>query len=150
MSIYDIPVRALDGGEASLRDYEGKVLLIVNVASKCGLTPQYTGLETLHEKLADRGFAVLGFPCNQFGEQEPGSAEEIATFLSEANPYLSKDAVQGLLLAHGGHHIQQIQQLKDRKYEAEARTWEEMKKHVYQIADATAAALAKQFASKFS
>ena len=82
MSIYDIPVRALDGGEASLRDYEGKVLLIVNVASKCGLTPQYTGLENLHEKLTDRGFAVLGFPCNQFGEQEPGSAEEIATFCS--------------------------------------------------------------------
>ena len=78
------------------------------------------------------------------------NADEIATFLSSANPYLSKDAVQGLLLAHGGHHIQQIQQLKDRKYGAEAQTWEEMKKHVYQIADATAAALAKQFARKFS
>ena len=78
------------------------------------------------------------------------NADEIATFLSGANPYLPKDAVQGLLLAHGGHHIQQIQQLKDRKYEAEAQTWEEMKKHVYQIADATAAALAKQFAKKFS
>jgi hypothetical protein len=78
------------------------------------------------------------------------NADEIATFLSAANPYLPKDAVQGLLLAHGGHHIQQIQQLKDRKYEAEAQTWEEMKKHVYQIADATAAALAKQFAKKFS
>ena len=82
MTIYDVPVRALDGGEASLRDYEGKVLLIVNVASKCGLTPQYTGLERLHEKFGERGFAVLGFPCNQFGEQEPGSAEEIATFCS--------------------------------------------------------------------
>jgi hypothetical protein len=78
------------------------------------------------------------------------NAEEIATFLSKANPYLPKDAVQGLLLAHGGHHIQQIQQLKDRKYEAEAQTWEEMKKHVYQIADATAGALAKQFVKKFS
>ena len=78
------------------------------------------------------------------------NADEIATFLSQANPYLPKDAVQGLLLAHGGHHIQQIQQLKDRKYEAEAHTWEEMKKHVYQIADATADALAKQFAKKFS
>jgi hypothetical protein len=78
------------------------------------------------------------------------NAEEIATFLSKANPYLPKDAVQGLLLAHGGHHIQQIQQLKDRKYEAEAQTWEEMKKHVYQIADATADALAKQFSKKFS
>jgi hypothetical protein len=78
------------------------------------------------------------------------NAEEIATFLSEANPYLPKDAVQGLLLAHGGHHIQQIQQLKNREYEAEAKTWEEMKRHVYQIADATADALAKQFAKKFS
>ena len=99
MSIYDIPVRALDGSEASLRDYEGKVLLIVNVASKCGLTPQYTGLENLHEKLADRGFAVLGFPCNQFGEQEPGSAEEIATFCSASYgvtfPLFEKNDVNG-------------------------------------------------------
>ncbi len=78
------------------------------------------------------------------------NAEEIAVFLSKANPYLPKDAVQGLLLAHGGHHIQQIQQLKDRKYEAEAQTWKEMKAHVYQIADATAGALAKQFAKKFA
>jgi len=78
------------------------------------------------------------------------NAEEIAEFLSKANPFLSKDAVQGLLLAHGGHHIQQIQQLKNRKYEAEAQTWEEMKQHVYQIADATADALAKQFAKKFT
>ena len=78
------------------------------------------------------------------------NAEEIAVFLSKANPYLPKDTVQGLLLAHGGHHIQQIQQLKDRKYEAEALTWEAMKKHVYQIADATADALAKQFAKKFA
>ena len=82
MTIYDVPVRALDGSPASLHDYEGKVLLIVNVASKCGLTPQYTGLEQLHEKFADRGFAVLGFPCNQFGGQEPGTAEEIETFCS--------------------------------------------------------------------
>jgi hypothetical protein len=78
------------------------------------------------------------------------NAEEIAVFLSKANPYLPKEAVQGLLLAHGGHHIQQIQQLKARNYGAEAQTWEEMKKHVYQIADATADALAKQFAKKFS
>jgi hypothetical protein len=78
------------------------------------------------------------------------NADEIATFLSQANPYLPKDAVQGLLLAHGGHHIQQIQQLRDRNYDAEAQTWEEMKKHVYQIADATADALAKQFTDKFT
>jgi len=78
------------------------------------------------------------------------NAEDIAAFLSKANPYLPKDAVASLLLAHGGHHIQQIQQLKDRKYEAEAITWEEMKKHVYQVADATADALAKQFTKRFT
>jgi hypothetical protein len=78
------------------------------------------------------------------------NGDEIASFLSKANPYLPKEAVQGLLMAHGGHHIQQIQQLKEGKFEAEAQTWEEMKKHVYQIADATADALAKQFAKKFS
>ena len=82
MSIYDVAVRALDGEAVSLRDYEGKVLLVVNVASACGLTPQYAGLERLHEKFGERGFAVLGFPCNQFGEQEPGTAEEIETFCS--------------------------------------------------------------------
>jgi len=82
MTIYDVPVRTLEGQPANLRDYEGKVLLVVNVASKCGLTPQYTGLENIHEKFAERGFTVLGFPCNQFGEQEPGTAEEISTFCS--------------------------------------------------------------------
>jgi glutathione peroxidase len=84
MSIYDIPVRALGGSDASLRDYKDQVLLIVNVASKCGLTPQYTGLERLHEQYGEQGFAVLGFPCNQFGEQEPGTAEEISTFCSQS------------------------------------------------------------------
>jgi hypothetical protein len=77
------------------------------------------------------------------------NAEEIATFLSRANPNLPKDAVNGLLLAHGGHHIRQIQELKARSYEAEAKTWEEMKAHMYQIADALTDALAKQFAKKF-
>jgi len=99
MSIYDVPVRALDGADASLADYKDQVLLVVNVASKCGLTPQYTGLEKLHEKFADRGFAVLGFPCNQFGEQEPGSAEEIATFCSSSYgvtfPLFEKNDVNG-------------------------------------------------------
>jgi hypothetical protein len=78
------------------------------------------------------------------------NAEEIAVFLSKANPYLQKDALHSLLLAHGGHHIRQIQELKDRKYDAEAKTWEDMKDHIYQIADATADALAKQFAKDFS
>ncbi|MFF3561505.1 glutathione peroxidase [Streptomyces sp. NPDC002574] len=82
MSIYDIPLRTLSGEPASLADHEGKALLIVNVASKCGLTPQYEGLERLQKRYADRGFSVLGFPSNQFAGQEPGTAEEIATFCS--------------------------------------------------------------------
>jgi glutathione peroxidase len=82
VSIYDIPLRTLAGEPTTLAQHKGKALLVVNVASKCGLTPQYTGLEQIHERFADRGFAVLGFPCNQFGEQEPGSPEEIQTFCS--------------------------------------------------------------------
>ena len=82
MSIYDAPVATLKGETATLTDQQGKALLIVNVASKCGLTPQYTGLEKLQETYGDKGFAVLGFPCNQFGGQEPGTAEEIETFCS--------------------------------------------------------------------
>jgi glutathione peroxidase len=82
MAIYDVPVRTLFGEEASLHDHEGEVLLVVNVASKCGLTPQYEALEELQRTYAERGFSVLGFPCNQFGGQEPGTAEEIATFCS--------------------------------------------------------------------
>jgi glutathione peroxidase len=82
MSIYDHPVTALDGSSADLHDYEGKAALIVNVASKCGLTPQYEGLEQLQKTYGDQGFTVLGFPCNQFLGQEPGSSEEIATFCS--------------------------------------------------------------------
>jgi glutathione peroxidase len=82
VSIYDIPVKTLAGEDSSLGALSGKTLLVVNVASKCGLTPQYTALERLHEQFADRGFAVVGFPCNQFGGQEPGSAEEIAEFCS--------------------------------------------------------------------
>jgi len=82
MAIYDVKVNKLDGSAASLGEYQGKALLIVNVASKCGLTPQYEGLEKLHETLGPRGFEVLGFPCNQFLEQEPGTAEEIQEFCS--------------------------------------------------------------------
>ena len=79
-AITDFTVRAPDGTPAPLSEYAGKVLLIVNTASKCGFTPQYEGLEALHRSYADRGFAVLGFPCNQFGAQEPGNAAEIASF----------------------------------------------------------------------
>jgi glutathione peroxidase len=82
MSIYDHSISRLDGSPLDLHTYEDKSLLIVNVASKCGLTPQYEGLEKLHEQYADKGFSVLGVPCNQFGGQEPGSSEEIATFCS--------------------------------------------------------------------
>ncbi|HEV7979530.1 glutathione peroxidase [Amycolatopsis sp.] len=82
MSIYDIPVNTLSDEPTTLGSLSGKALLVVNVASKCGLTPQYTGLERLQEKYADKGFSVVGFPCNQFGGQEPGTAEEIQTFCS--------------------------------------------------------------------
>lgn len=81
-ALFDEPIHTLDGKPTSLAAHRGKALLLVNVASRCGLTPQYTGLEALHEKYAARGFSVLGFPCNQFGAQEPGSAEEIGTFCS--------------------------------------------------------------------
>ncbi|MEG3180206.1 glutathione peroxidase [Sphingomonas sp. LT1P40] len=80
--ITDIPVTKADGSETDLSTYAGQVLLIVNVASKCGFTPQYEGLEKLYREDKDRGFAVLGFPCNQFGAQEPGDAAEIASFCS--------------------------------------------------------------------
>jgi glutathione peroxidase len=79
-AIYDIPITAADGTGRTLADHRGQVLLIVNVASQCGFTPQYEGLEAMHRRLALQGFSVLGFPCNQFGEQEPGNAEEIAHF----------------------------------------------------------------------
>ena len=99
MTVYDVPVKTLRGEDTSLAEYRGKTLLIVNVASKCGLTPQYTQLEALHERYGPEGFSVVGFPSNQFGEQEPGSAEEIATFCSTTYgvtfPMLEKGDVNG-------------------------------------------------------
>ncbi len=80
--IHDFSATTLDGREQSLADYKGKVVLIVNTASKCGFTPQYEGLEKLHEEYGPRGLVILGFPCNQFGAQEPGDAAEIASFCS--------------------------------------------------------------------
>jgi glutathione peroxidase len=83
MSLFDVAIARLDGTPATLGDLTGRrTTLLVNVASRCGLTPQYSGLERLHEKYADRGFTVVGVPCNQFGGQEPGSSEEIAEFCS--------------------------------------------------------------------
>ena len=81
-SIYDFSAETLDGQPAPLAHYRGKVVLIVNTASKCGFTRQYEGLEKLYKRFRDRGLVILGFPCNQFGAQEPGSAEEIASFCS--------------------------------------------------------------------
>ena len=81
-SVYDFGAQRLDGQAVQLADYRGQVLLIVNTASKCGFTPQYEGLEALYRKHKDKGFAILGFPCNQFGAQEPGDAAEIGDFCS--------------------------------------------------------------------
>ena len=81
-SLYKIPVKDIDHKDTSLAAYQGKVLLIVNVASKCGFTPQYTALQSVYEKYKDKGLVILGFPCNQFGSQEPGTDEEIKLFCS--------------------------------------------------------------------
>jgi glutathione peroxidase len=79
-SVYDFRANTLQGTEISLSDFKGRVMLVVNTASKCGFTPQYKGLESLHEKHGAEGLSVLGFPCNQFGQQEPGGAQEIGQF----------------------------------------------------------------------
>jgi glutathione peroxidase len=81
-ALYDVPLRDIDGKDTSLKQYKGKVLLVVNVASKCGLTPQYAALEAIYKKYRDQGFTVLAFPCNQFNGQEPGSNAEIKEFCS--------------------------------------------------------------------
>src|ERR1700749_1558025 len=79
-SVYNVPVTRIDGTKTTLADYKGSVMLIVNVASACGLTPQYAGLESMYEKFKGRGLVVLGFPCNDFGSQEPGTHEQIQQF----------------------------------------------------------------------
>lgn len=81
-NLYEIPLKDIDGKEVTLKAYEGKVLLVVNVASQCGLTPQYQALQALQEKYAEKGFTILAFPCNDFGSQEPGSNDEIKQFCS--------------------------------------------------------------------
>ena len=99
MSIYDVNIAGLDGEPFDLHGIEGKAALVVNVASRCGLTPQYEGLERLQKRFADRGFTVLGVPCNQFAGQEPGSSEEIQNFCSTSYgvtfPLLEKTDVNG-------------------------------------------------------
>jgi|TARA_B100001057_G_scaffold34338_1_gene31141 glutathione peroxidase len=82
LALYEHPITLNNGEQTTLEQYKGKVLLIVNTASKCGFTPQYEGLETLYKKFRDKGFEILGFPCDQFGHQEPGSDEDIAQFCS--------------------------------------------------------------------
>ncbi|MEU8927227.1 glutathione peroxidase [Kitasatospora sp. NPDC048545] len=124
MSLYDIPLRTLAGEPTSLAEYKGKALLIVNVASKCGLTPQYAGLERLQERYAPRGFTVLGVPCNQFAGQEPGSAEEIRTFCSTTYgvtfPLLEKLDVNG----DDRHPLyRQLTQVADAEGEAGDVSW---------------------------
>ena len=98
-NLYSFSVKAADGSPISLEKYRGKPVLVVNVASKCGFTPQYKGLEELYEKYKNQGFVILGFPCNQFGSQEPGSNEEIQSFCSlnygVSFPVLSKVDVNG-------------------------------------------------------
>jgi glutathione peroxidase len=100
VSIYDVAIERLQGGPADLGQYRGKAVLVVNVASRCGLTPQYDGLQRLQDTYSERGFTVLGVPCNQFGEQEPGTAGEIEEFCSATYgvgfPMTEKVEVNGL------------------------------------------------------
>ncbi|MGY3062724.1 glutathione peroxidase [Streptomyces sp. TE3672] len=124
MTLHDIPLRTLTGEPTSLADYRGRAVLLVNVASKCGLTPQYEGLEKLQNDYADRGFTVLGVPCNQFAGQEPGSPEEIQAFCSTTYgvsfPLLEKTEVNG----EGRHPLYaELAQLADADGEAGDVQW---------------------------
>jgi glutathione peroxidase len=124
MALYDIPIHTLQGTDAKLGDYAGKTLLLVNVASKCGLTPQYEGLERLQKTYGDRGFSVIGFPCNQFMGQEPGTAEEIEQFCSTTYgvtfPLMEKIEVNG----EGRHPIyDELTQKVDAEGKAGDITW---------------------------
>ncbi len=98
-ALYGVPLKTIDGEETSLKAFKGKVLLLVNVASKCGLTPQYSGIEALQKKYESKGFSVIGFPCNDFGAQEPGTLQEIKNFCSSTYsvtfPLMDKIHVKG-------------------------------------------------------
>lgn len=124
MTLYDIPLRTLTGEPTSLADYRGRAVLLVNVASQCGLTPQYAGLERLQKTYGDRGLTVLGAPCNQFAGQEPGSAEEIQAFCSTTYgvsfPLLEKIEVNG----EGRHPLYaELTQVADAEGEAGDVQW---------------------------
>ncbi|WP_406098891.1 glutathione peroxidase [Streptomyces sp. NBC_01013] len=124
MTLHDIPLHTLTGEPTTLGAYSGQAVLLVNVASKCGLTPQYAGLERLQKEYGDRGFTVLGVPCNQFGGQEPGSSEEIQTFCSTTYgvsfPLLAKTDVNGA----GRHPLYaELTQLADADGEAGDIQW---------------------------
>jgi glutathione peroxidase len=112
-SIYDFSARTLAGADLSLKHFEGQVLLIVNTASACGFTPQYEGLEALQQKLGPRGFSVLGFPCNQFGKQEPGDAAQIDAFC--ANNYHVSFPMFDKIDVNGGNAHPLYRYLKDEK-----------------------------------
>ncbi|WP_034088358.1 glutathione peroxidase [Streptacidiphilus albus] len=124
MSLYDIPLHTLTGDATSLAEYRGRAVLVVNVASKCGLTPQYAGLERLQQQYGERGLTVLGVPCNQFAGQEPGSAEEIQAFCSTTYgvsfPLLAKADVNG----EGRHPLYtELVRTEDAAGEAGDITW---------------------------
>jgi len=130
MTIYDFSARLGTGAERRLADYRGKVLLVVNVASECGLTPQYTGLERLYERFRSRGFEILGFPCDQFGHQEPGSNAEIATFCNRSYgitfPIFAKIEVNG----KNAHPIFWLAQATERR-----PAWQRNQMELHKISD---------------
>ena len=124
MSLFDYNARTINGEEKPLSDYKGKVLLVVNTASKCGFTPQYEGLQKLYANFADRGLEVLGFPCNQFGRQEPGDASEIGAFCEKnygvTFPMFTKVDVKGV----SAHQLfQYLAQAKRGLFGTEAIKW---------------------------
>jgi glutathione peroxidase len=124
MSIYEFRATTIDGAEQSMQEYHDQVLLIVNVASKCGFTPQYAGLEALYRKLHPRGFGILGFPCDQFGQQEPGNEQEIRTFCSTnydvTFPMFAKIEVNG---AHAHPLYKYLKQQQPGILNSEAIKW---------------------------
>jgi hypothetical protein len=158
--VRNVSLAAIDKNDAAMKAAEGQA--VVNAQSIAASIEPFYGTaakDAFFKLLAGHYGAVKAYLVATVGDNTSAqatatqsltsNAEEIAAFLGKANPHLPKQALHSLLLAHGGHHIQQIQQLKDRNYASEAKTWEDMKTHVYQIADATADALAKQFPKKF-